>query len=304
MDGNLDAYRVFCKVAELKNMRRAADMLSLTPPTVTRVIRELETDLNCQLFIRSRSGVELTKAGEVLFAHAAPAVQMLTVGEREIRSIATLNGGSVTIAATDVIKQYYLIPLCCPEFLKLHPNVRVTVRQVPLREIEECIRRGEIDFALYSYYEPEQPGSRLHYDPLFPLRDVAVAGANYSTATGRALSMKALSELPLIFVRPGMLVHSYYKKQYEKYGVPFRTSLEIDRTNEQIIAAECGLGYTFIPEICAEQKIRDGSLVRLQVPEDLPYYRRIGLYTSADFQLTAAAREFIRIIKEQSVGSL
>ena len=64
---NYEYYKVFYLVAKRKNITKAAAELFSSQPAVSRVITNIETELNCKLFIRSKSGVVLTKEGEELF---------------------------------------------------------------------------------------------------------------------------------------------------------------------------------------------------------------------------------------------
>ena len=70
MDLDLRKLRYFVAVAEASGFRRAAEVLRVAQPALTRQIRSLEGDLNTQLFTRSRRGVELTDAGRQLMAEA------------------------------------------------------------------------------------------------------------------------------------------------------------------------------------------------------------------------------------------
>ena len=66
MSASFDYYRTFYYVAKYKNFTRAATMLLSSQPSVTRSIQNLESELGCRLFIRSRHGVTLTPEGDML----------------------------------------------------------------------------------------------------------------------------------------------------------------------------------------------------------------------------------------------
>lgn len=63
MSVSFDAYKVFYYVAKHKNITNAANALYLTQPTVSHTVAGLEKALGCQLFIRSKKGVQLTPGG-------------------------------------------------------------------------------------------------------------------------------------------------------------------------------------------------------------------------------------------------
>ena len=67
MTSNFEYYKIFYYVAKYGNLTRAAAALNTSQPAVTRVIHKLEADLGCRLFIRSKSGMELTAEGSRFF---------------------------------------------------------------------------------------------------------------------------------------------------------------------------------------------------------------------------------------------
>ena len=69
MDVNFEYYKAFYYVAKYRNITKAAAALGSSQPNVTRMMKLLETQLNCRLFIREARGVSLTNEGEQLYSH-------------------------------------------------------------------------------------------------------------------------------------------------------------------------------------------------------------------------------------------
>lgn len=63
MNVNLELYKVFYYVGKNKSISKAADELMISQPAISRSIKTLEGQLNVNLFIRKRDGVELSEAG-------------------------------------------------------------------------------------------------------------------------------------------------------------------------------------------------------------------------------------------------
>ena len=66
MNINLDLYKVFYHVAKNKNITKAANELNITQPGISKAIKNLEEQLGCSLFIRTKSGVILTDEGKII----------------------------------------------------------------------------------------------------------------------------------------------------------------------------------------------------------------------------------------------
>ena len=84
MNVNYEYYRVFYYVAKYKSFTGAANALLSNQPNITRVIKKLEEELGCTLFVRQRHGVALTPEGEKLYSHVSIALEHILCGEEEI----------------------------------------------------------------------------------------------------------------------------------------------------------------------------------------------------------------------------
>ena len=71
MNLNFDYYKVFYYVSKYGSLTRAAHVLMTSQPAVTRTIHNLENELGCRLFIRSKTGVELTPEGRLFYEYIA-----------------------------------------------------------------------------------------------------------------------------------------------------------------------------------------------------------------------------------------
>ena len=123
MDISYDYYRVFYYVAKCGNMTQAAKMLVNNQPNLTRVIKTLEGELGCPLFIRSNRGMQLTPEGERLFAHVRIAVENMEAGEAEIAESRNLAAGSVYVAVSEVALHCVLLPVL-EEYRRRYPGIR------------------------------------------------------------------------------------------------------------------------------------------------------------------------------------
>ena len=78
MNLNFEYYKVFYYVSKYGSLTRAASVLMTSQPAVTRTIHNLENEMGCRLFIRSKNGVELTPEGRIFNKYiSAPAPRSL-----------------------------------------------------------------------------------------------------------------------------------------------------------------------------------------------------------------------------------
>ena len=93
---NQDYYRLFYYVCRYRSLTKAANILQMSQPNMTRGLNRLEAQLGCKLLVRSTRGVTLTPEGEALYAHVAIAQEQLLAGENELEGITSLQTGSLT----------------------------------------------------------------------------------------------------------------------------------------------------------------------------------------------------------------
>ena len=101
MDINFEYYKIFYYVAKYQNITKAALALGSNQPNVTRILKLLETQLGCRLFIREARGVSLTKEGELLFSHVEIAYRQLLNAQEELCRQDAQRCGTVEIGATE-----------------------------------------------------------------------------------------------------------------------------------------------------------------------------------------------------------
>lgn len=85
MELNVKRLRVFVRLAEIRNVNAAAEVLFLTQSAISRSLKALEDQVGQTLFVRSSRGMALTDVGEVLFRRAARAFDYLNAAESEIQ---------------------------------------------------------------------------------------------------------------------------------------------------------------------------------------------------------------------------
>ena len=110
MSVSYDYYKTFYYVAKFRNITAAANALFLSQPCVSRRIENLEAELGCELFIRSKKGVVLTPEGEILYRYVSRADRSITEAEEALTEARSLNKGVLRIAATEMTMQNFLMP--------------------------------------------------------------------------------------------------------------------------------------------------------------------------------------------------
>ncbi|MFF8594314.1 LysR family transcriptional regulator [Streptomyces sp. NPDC015220] len=138
--------RYFVAVAEELNFARAAGRLGMSPPPLSRAIRQLESDLGVTLFERTTHSVTLTPAGEVLLGEARIALDALAAAGHRTRRAAAARPRLVLAVKAD--GDAGLLEPILARYAAEPAHVPVSVRLCGWQEQPRLLRRGEADAAL------------------------------------------------------------------------------------------------------------------------------------------------------------
>jgi len=150
----------------------AAKALDITQPTLSQTVRQIETQLGEPIFVRGKSPVQLTQAGE-LYVHAARRIIQAETQLQE--AISQLHGRTEGTLRLGVMRHRSdeLLPQIISDFLAAYPGVRLDIREGDSQQLEQLLLGGELDMALYS---GEKHHSKLEYRQIASEEVVLIAG--------------------------------------------------------------------------------------------------------------------------------
>lgn len=127
----------------------AARSLSITQPTLSQTVRQIEAQLGDAIFVRGRSTVALTPAGELYVQAARKIVQTETQLHEAITLLHGRTEGTLRIG-TMMYRGGELLPQVLPNFFAAYPGVRLEMHEKYAHDLEQMLLRGELDMALLS----------------------------------------------------------------------------------------------------------------------------------------------------------
>src|SRR4051794_14011362 len=188
--------RYFVALAEHLNFTRAAAQVHVTQSTLSHQIKKLEEELGRPLFDRVGKRVIMTEAGELFLPSVTRALSEVDNGIRLLRGGGYELSGSLRIGAQHTFN-INIVPACVASFLAGNPSVRITVREHPAAEIEEGVRRGDLDLGIS--YRPRE-ASDLCYEPLYEEEMVLIVSGDHPLAPKRRIRMFELHRQPLVLL--------------------------------------------------------------------------------------------------------
>ncbi|MBB3224090.1 LysR family transcriptional regulator [Pseudoduganella umbonata] len=120
----IGSIELFCKAAELGSFSAAAEVLGLTPASVSRSIKRLEERLGVRLFARTTRSVRLTDEGELYWHECREALEQIAEAERTITGHQKVPAGLLRISVGNLYANYRLLPML-RRFTDAYPQVEL-----------------------------------------------------------------------------------------------------------------------------------------------------------------------------------
>lgn len=292
MNISYDHYRVFYYVAKCRSITQAANLLLNNQPNVTRTIRNLEKELDCVLFTRSRQGVQLTPEGEKLFEHIRIAFEHIEAGEEEIALNKNMQQGMVTIGASEVALHCLLLPIL-KKYRKQYPEIRIRLSNHSTPQALAALENGLVDIALVT--TPMDSSDILESAAIKKVQEAAVCGASFSMLKERELSLSEIAEYPLICLGEQTKTFEMYAAFFRSHKLPFLPSVEAATADQILPLVMNDLGIGFVPEPFLDHWEGEDAVHVLKTKETLPT-RKICLVKRKDASLSIAAKKLEEMI--------
>lgn len=260
---DLRSLNIFIEVAELGSFTKAGEKLGYSQPTISFQIKQLEKEMGVPLFDRIGHTVNLTDAGRDALGyaqhicHISQEMVLGTAGRREACGVLRL-GMADSLCA----------PLIAGHFSKFrsdYPKVSLHISTGDTGELLEYLDHNEVDMICTM--------DDHVYDPNYVIANEEEIDVHFVTSPRNTLAGKEFVRVEELLTQPFLLTEkgmSYRRLMDEKLARDSREIqpiLETGRADLICSLAEENAGIAFLPDYVTEEGVRQGKLVRLNVPD-------------------------------------
>jgi LysR family nitrogen assimilation transcriptional regulator len=292
---NLKQLEYFVHVAELGSFSKAAVMLDIAQPALSRQVRALESELRQQLFLRNGRGVALTEAGKRLFDHSVGITQLVAHAREDLGASRDAPVGRVTIGLPPSIGRQLTLPLI-DRFKRELPAARLAIVEGLSTHIIEWVTTGRVDVGIV--YNPDAQ-SGIEITPLLQeaLGLVSRAPKGKRAKAPPPLPIKELSNYPLIVPERVHAMRRLLETQAALAGVKLDIAWEVSSVPSIIDLVCAGYGHAVLTASGVAASARAAELTVRQLVDPTPL-SVLCLAIPAHKRPTALAKHTMRLVAE------
>lgn len=289
----LHQLRTFRAVAEQLSFSAAAHELSISQPSVSYQVKELEAVLGLPLIDRLGKRVRLTEAGEVLYEYARRTLTLLDEVALVMEQMRGIERGTLRVGASATVG-IYVIPLALGAYKKVHPNLALSLEIGSREMLQERLKRGVLDLAVLSLPIADP---NLESTPFMDDELVLVVPAGHPLAGRADLTLRDFTGESFLMREPGSGTRLAVEMAARRAGVSLQVGMELGSNGAIKHAVEAGLGVAVLSSHAIELERKGGGLVVVDI-EGFPILRPWSIVHLRRRQLPAAVAQFIEFLRD------
>lgn len=284
----------FRKVAETKNISRAAEELLVTQPAVSKQVRALEEELGEKLFDRIGKKVFLTKTGQVLLAHADRILRSIEEAKTAVRDLSEGCSGELVIGTSDHISLHRL-PGILKRYITAFPKVDLKLRCHRSETVLDMVGKNLVDIGVITLplVSANLISRVIWKDPMS-----LVFPKGHPLASLKKTRLKDIVSYAMILPETGTTTRKNIDAAFAKKKLAPNITMEVAYIETIKGLVKAGLGISILPDKAVEQELQSGTIVKAKI-QDANLSRDLGVVYLKDKFLSRPAAEFLKFLDKK-----
>ena len=296
MEQHLAQYRIFFEVAKAGSISKAAKLLYISQPAISKSILRLEENLEIALFTRTSKGVSLTPEGQIFYEYLQNAFSAIEAGEIHLAKIKQFNIGKITIGTSNTLCKYILLPYL-NKFMKENPHTMVSIFTQSSDKTSLLLSENKIDIGLVA--KPAKTQS-MSYINIMEIHDIFVATPAYLSILKHIFD-KACSPLRdgnIMLLDKNNATRRFIDNCIEGSKLHLNQSIETGNMELLIEFAKTGIGIACVIKEFIQKELEEGTLVEIEMPPDLHIPKREIVFLYDEKNFNPSLIKFISMLKK------
>ena len=276
--------KVFCTVAEKKSFSLAAEVLSLTQPTVSFQIASLEHETGTKLLDRGGRVTTLTKGGEILYKYALQILELTEEAQQALQKLKGLLWGEISLGASTIPGEY-ILPHILQKFKCGHPGIEIALNIGDTKNIIRQVLDNRVEIGVVGATEKND---KLVFTPFTADKLVLIAPANNEWFSGNVATVTELANAPFVMREEGSGTRAIVQQRLTE------GACEIDGLHVVMT-----LGSTE----AVKRAVASGAGVSIVSEKAIKNETELGLINSMEIAGMELSRDFFVVYRKQKVLS-
>ena len=292
---NFAQLKAFQAVANHGSITRAAQLLQVSQPAVSKHLKNLEEDYGVKLFERKAGAVELTKAGSSLLRHAEAILAQLDQARKELKSHKDLPKSEPLRIGGSYAASALLLPSLLVHFKNKHRDASIILRSGTTRELKRMLLNSTVEIALLNEL-PANP--ELASEPFREERLVVFAAPGHPLARKKSLTVADLRQAALVTTGMASAVDKMVNHLvHEGLGAKIAIQCGSPASVKILVKNKIGLGILF--EDMLMQELRNKLFKVLEIPGLALTVQSYIVYYK-DRPLSPPAKDFLALLRKRA----
>ena len=279
--------RYFVEVVRQQSFTRAAEKLFVTQPTISKMLKNLEDELNCTLLIRDGRKLLMTDTGQVVFERGLAILDEFRQLEAELSDINHLNKGVLRLGIPPMVGMLMAGPIGL--FRQRYPGVELKISEFGGLTVQQAVMNGELDLAMTAL--PVEEESALATLPLFshPLCVLVPRSGEWLAQT--SVSPTQLAAHPLLIYNEDFALSRQLMQLFSRHDVKPRIAVRSGQWDFLAAMVQAGVGVAILPEpIC--RRLDEKTLRWLPLESELRW--QLGMIWREGVYLSHSAQAWLK----------
>lgn len=291
----LQQLRIIKALASEKNFTRAAEILFISQPSLSKQLKILETRLGILLINRNSNKVSLTDAGKLFLQYAERILALCEESCRALNDLQQGDRGSLTVGASQTIGTY-LMPRVLALFAQSYPQISLKVQVDTTRIIAKDVVDQNIDIAVVGGDVPENLKKNLEIESFVEdeLSLIVPKSHPFATKYKKVINKEDLYHLNFITLNPNSTIKKFIDNiliQNQIETKQFNVIMQLNSLEAIKTAVSLGLGAAFVSSSAIEKEIELQTIEILKV-DNLKITRTLSIITNLNCSKSKALQFF------------
>lgn len=251
---NINQLRTVLAIAETGSLTRAAELLHVVQPALSRQLRLLEEELGAAIFERTPRGMTLTVPGKRFLDQVRVSLQGLDQAKAEVLSGTSGLQGTVSVGMLPSFATVVAAPLIT-SLREKYSDLKVRLVAGFTGDLQGQLERGELDVGLLGDYGPS---TLLATTPVLQEPLYVVSLPDSGLKDDEPLALNKVADLPLILPASPQGLRQLIDRACTIIGINLNVVAEANDTAIQLELVQRGVGYAILPLIAISTALEAG----------------------------------------------